>query len=121
MVQLEFEDRKGLLKDIPFFKGIPHDAACNNHRRDGNIAVDKVHKSWENATLNILRMLAVIDAKLVDPQATPFDVVLDTIAPWPPLPIFFFAYKNTANKSPSPTLCLSKTRCLKRGPCIGRP
>ena len=78
-VQLEFEDRKRLLKDIPFFKGLPHDAACNNHRRDGNVAVDKVHKSWENATLNILRMLAVIDAKLVDPQATPSDIVLDSI------------------------------------------
>ena len=78
-VQLEFEDRKRLLKDIPFFKGIPHDAACKNHRRDGNVAVDKVHKSGENATLNILRMLAVIDPKLVDPQATPSDVVLDSI------------------------------------------
>ena len=70
-VQLDFEDRKRLLKDIPFFKGMPHDAACNNHRRDGNVAVDKVHKNWENSTLNILRMLAVIDAKLVDPQAPP--------------------------------------------------
>ena len=41
--------------------------------------MDKVHKSWENSTLNILRMLAVIDAKLVDLQAPPSDVVLDTI------------------------------------------
>ena len=78
-VQLDFEDRKSLLKDISFFKGMPNDAACNNHRRDGNVAVGKVHKSWENSTFNILRMLAVIDAKLVDPQAPPSDVVLDTI------------------------------------------
>ena len=78
-VQLDFEDRKRLLKNILFRKGVPYDAACNNHRRDGNVALDKVHKSWENATLNILRMLAMIDTKLVDPQATPADVVLDTI------------------------------------------
>ena len=78
-VQLDFEDRKRLLKDIPFFKGILHDAACNNHRRDGNVAVDKVHKGWEYSTLHILRMLAVIDARLVDPQVIPSGVVLDTI------------------------------------------
>ena len=42
-VQLDFEDRKRLLRDIPFFKGMPHDAACNHHRRDGNVAMDKVH------------------------------------------------------------------------------
>ena len=78
-VQFDFEERKRLLKDIPFFNRVLHDKACNNHSCDGNVAVHKVHKSPENANLNIFRLLAVIEAKLVDPQATLSDVVLDTI------------------------------------------
>ena len=122
-VQLDFRDRKCLSMDIPFFKGVSHDATCNNHRRDDNVAVDKVHKSWEKATLNILRMSAVLDAKLVDPQATPSDVVLDTIVDrtFAATTDLFLRARISKTKIHPRRYVFQKPVVFKRRPCIGSP
>ena len=61
-VQLEQFERSKLLKDLPY------EANINNHRRDATVPVEGVHRSWETASLNILRLIALLDNSLTSAQ-----------------------------------------------------
>ena len=67
-VQLEQFERSKLLKDLPYFEGIDREANINNHRRDATVPVERVHRSWETASLNILRLIALLDTSLTSAQ-----------------------------------------------------
>ena len=61
---LEGFERSRLLKDVPYFESLLAEASVNNHRGDGKNEMECIHRAWESSLLQILRMLASMDAML---------------------------------------------------------
>ena len=61
---LEDADRSPLLRDVPFFKGLPRDAPIKNHHRDSSFPAERVHRAGENEIYKALRLLVQLDISL---------------------------------------------------------
>ena len=61
---LEDADRARLLRDVPFFGGLPRDAPINNHHKDSSFPAERVHRAWENEIYKALRLLVQLDISL---------------------------------------------------------
>ena len=61
---LEDADRARLLRDVPFFEGLPKDAPINTHHRDASFPAERVHQAWENEIYKALRLLVQLDISL---------------------------------------------------------
>ena len=61
---LEDADRARLLRDVPFFEGLPRHAPINNHHRDSSFPAERVHRAWENEIYKALRLLVQLDISL---------------------------------------------------------
>ena len=55
------ETRKTILDGVPLVKGIPELAPDNNHRKDKEHAMDKLHRSCEKSCYEVLQLLANVE------------------------------------------------------------
>ena len=63
-VQLSYEERERVSRDIPLIDDLPMEGGSNNHKKDGHNKLDRIHKGWETQTYQSLRLLVNLDSAL---------------------------------------------------------